>query len=172
MGTGVQNLDWKRVIFTDECSLELNGRPARSWTIRAPGEEYLPAHIDTPFKSDCRTIIIWGAIAYDEKFPLLRLPLLPARQVNGVRPAPETLNVAKYAEWVLEERIAPYVEEVKADFEDDEVYVSEDEAPVHRGEPATSVREELGITPICHPASSPNLNPVDYVWNLMKKNFC
>ena len=104
----VQNLDWKRVIFTDECSIELNGRPARSWTIRAPGEEYLPAHIDTPFKSERRTIMIWGAIAYDNKFPLLRLPLLPARQVNGVRPVPETLNAAKYAEWVLEERIAPY----------------------------------------------------------------
>ena len=63
------------------------------------------------------------AIAYDPKFYLLRFPLLPGRQVNSVRLAPDTLNAAKYAEWVLEERIVPYVEEMKEDFEDDEVYV-------------------------------------------------
>ena len=46
--------------------------------------------------------------------------------------------------------------------------VVEDGAPCHRSAVAKSVRHELGITNLEHPPSSPDLNPIEPLWLILK----
>jgi transposase len=47
--------------------------------------------------------------------------------------------------------------------------VVEDGAPAHRGKSAKQARKELGIQQIPHPPSSPDLNPIEPLWMLLKR---
>ena len=49
-----------------------------------------------------------------------------------------------------------------------EVLVVEDGAPCHRSAVAKNVCNELGITNLEHPPSSPDLNPIEPLWLLLK----
>ncbi|EAL22219.1 hypothetical protein CNBC3570 [Cryptococcus deneoformans B-3501A] len=75
--------DWRDVVFTDEC------------------EAYAPQHILPTFHSGRQSLMVWGAISYYQKFPLLRLPLAPSTVKNGVRIKAESLNEFRYTEMVI-----------------------------------------------------------------------
>jgi transposase len=49
-----------------------------------------------------------------------------------------------------------------------EVLVVEDGAPCHTCKLAKEARRELGIKSLVHPPHSPYLNPIEYVWHLLK----
>jgi hypothetical protein len=49
--------DWRRVIFTDECSIELGEDITTRWTIRKKGEVYLPQHLQQTFRSSKRLMV-------------------------------------------------------------------------------------------------------------------
>jgi hypothetical protein len=72
--------EWKRIIWTDESSVELgkNTRIPRVW--RLPGEAYLEKCLVPTFKSGRTSVMVWGCIAYDRKGPLV---VLPAGQHSG-----------------------------------------------------------------------------------------
>ncbi|EIN08094.1 hypothetical protein PUNSTDRAFT_19762, partial [Punctularia strigosozonata HHB-11173 SS5] len=44
----------------------------------------------------------------------------------------------------------------------------EDGAPAHRSALANQARSQLGIKSLPHPASSPDLNPIEPIWLLLK----
>jgi transposase len=58
-----------------------------------------------------------------------------------------------------------HMEEVKGH----KMLVVEDGAPAHRGKPAKKARHELGIKQIPHPPNSPDLNPIEPLWMLLKR---
>lgn len=94
--------DWRDVVFTDECALELGGGiTRRQRTTRRVGEAYAPQHILPTFHSGRQSLMVWGAISYYQKFPLLRLPLAPSTVKNGVRIKAESLNEFRYTEMVI-----------------------------------------------------------------------
>ncbi|ETW75977.1 hypothetical protein HETIRDRAFT_54154, partial [Heterobasidion irregulare TC 32-1] len=45
--------------------------------MRLPGEEFLSMNIQPTFKSGCKSIMVWGCIAYSVKGPLIKLEFLP-----------------------------------------------------------------------------------------------
>ncbi|EIW68299.1 hypothetical protein TREMEDRAFT_19613, partial [Tremella mesenterica DSM 1558] len=51
--------DWKREIWTDECTVE----------------KYDPHHFTADFHGSRVVVPIWGAIAYNHKWPLFRIPI-------------------------------------------------------------------------------------------------
>jgi hypothetical protein len=64
--------DWRQVIFTNECSIELGEDITTRWTIRKKGEAYLPQHLQQTFRSSRKGLMVWGVIAYGKKFDLVQ----------------------------------------------------------------------------------------------------
>lgn len=163
--------DWRRVIFTDEVPFQLGEDISRRWTIRAAGEEYEPQHTRPTFRSSRQTLQVWGAIAYGKKWPLFRLPLAPSVASGGKRKSAEGLNGEKYAEWVIRGPLASMVDEMtlpQVRGTQQGVVAVEDGAPAHTSKVAGRARKDMGIQPLFHPPSSPDLNPIEAIWRTLK----
>ena len=159
--------DWGRVIFTDESSIEIGESVRRELTIRRPGEEYDPAHVQTTFHSQRKSLMVWGAVAHGKKWPLVRLPLAPSTVSGGQRIRAEGLNGQRYADWIISSQLSPMMTELRSEGRED-VLVVEDGAPAHSSKVAKAARLECGITPLQHPPSSPDLNPIEGLWLILK----
>ncbi|KAG7571232.1 hypothetical protein FFLO_00905 [Filobasidium floriforme] len=163
--------DWRRVIFTDESSIELGLDVLQRWTIRKAGEAYLPQHLQTTFRSSRRTLMVWGAVAYGKKWDLVRLPLdskdLEPEGVAAGKRQPKGLNGERYVRWIVNGPLKRCVQEHKrARWRD--VLVLEDGAPCHSWSGTKAARAKHKIPSLTHPPSSPDLNPIENVWHLLK----
>ncbi|KAE8218407.1 hypothetical protein CF326_g9174 [Tilletia indica] len=112
--------------------------------------------------------MIWGAIAYGKKWPLFRFPLAGSRVENGNRIRPETITGQKYANWIIRDRLGGYSDELVVD-RGPVVRTVEDGAAVHTAVVARRARNEMGIIPQLHPANSPDLNPIENIWAILKQ---
>jgi len=64
--------DWRKVIWSDECSFEL-GKNGRIWVIRRVDEKKCSDCIKSVYRSGRVSVMIWGAIGWDWKSPLVFL---------------------------------------------------------------------------------------------------
>lgn len=160
--------DWAHTIFTDESSIEIGECVGPDYTIRRAGEENLERHILPTFKSGRQTLMVWGAISLNHKFPLVRLPLAPSRVAGGIRIKAEGLNGQRYSDLILRGPLAEACTEMMVETNGD-VGVVEDSAPCHSSKVAKACRVELGINRISHPSMSPDLNAIEPMWYDLKR---
>lgn len=160
--------DWSRVIWTDEASVEIGELCGRAWTIRKKGQENDPKHIVCTYKSGRKSLMVWGAIARDYRFPLVRFKLRPAYQKNKVRYAAEKVTSAVYSQQILSGPLKDYAR-LLTGIRGGPVKVMEDGASVHASPTSVAARKKAGITPLYHPPSSPDLNPIEVLWFLLKR---
>lgn len=155
--------DWRRVIFTDESAIEMGLDITTRWTIRQPGQQYLPQHLQRSFRSSRKSLMVWGAIAHGKKWPLVRLSIPPSE----VQEKGKGMNGAKYVRLVLNGPLKRAARQLRtARWRD--ILVVEDGAPCHSCKLAKEARAKLGISSLIHPPSSPDLNPIENVWSLLK----
>lgn len=145
--------EWKRVIFTDESSVELGKLSCQPRVWRSPSEEYLPQCLVRTFKSGRTSVMVWGAIAYNHLGPLIVMP-------KGMRKGVHYVNLVMAGP--LWDFYSKLVEELGV------VKVVEDGAPVHTCGLAKSFRRYHGMDSLIHPANSPDLNPIEHVWKKLK----
>ena len=77
------------------------------------------------------------------------------------------LNGPCYVAQILQCPLKDFLDTAKEE-EGQEVLVVEDGAPCHRSAVAKNVQRELGITKLEHPPSSPDLNPIEPLWLILK----
>lgn len=145
--------EFSRIIWTDECSIELGKSSRTPWVWRRPHEKYDPRCINPSFKSGRSSIMFWGCIAYNRKGPLVFIPKdrrTGADYVNLVMAGPLW---DFYSELMEERGIAK---------------VMEDGAPVHTCKFAKEFRISHSLDTFPHPAQSPDMNPLEHVWYLLK----
>jgi hypothetical protein len=159
--------DSRRVIFTDECAIQIGKDITRHYTIRRAGEEYMPKHLQPTFKTGRTPLMVWGAVAYGKKWPLVRLPLsLQEVAADGLGKG-NGLNSSRYIKYVLEGPLKRCVQAHKrARWRD--VLVLEDEAPCPLCQVTCAAHQKLGTTPINQPPNSPHLNAMENLWHQLK----
>ena len=78
------------------------------------------------------------------------------------------VNAKVYADKVLKGPLKAAVDEM-SDSLGGTVFVVEDGAPLHTGKAAVNARRELGFIQFDHPTRSPDLNPIETIWHLLKR---
>jgi transposase len=159
--------DWRWILFTDECSMEVGATYRQQRVSRRPGERFDPKKVANNTVSTRQTLMVWAGIAYNFKTPLIRLPLKPSQVIQGkTRIRGEGLNGSRYAEMVIK---GPLREALMVLNERGYAHeIVEDNAPAHTSLVARQAKKELGIVSKMHPPSSPDLNPLENVWSILK----
>jgi transposase len=145
--------DWKRIIWTDEASVEVRKQSRQCTVWRKPGERYRQECLVPTFKSGRQSVMVWGCISYDMRGPLVRIP-------SGMRKGVDYVDLVLGGPlWEV------YLEQSE---EKGIVKVMEDGAPTHRSKVAQNFRSQNSLETFPHPAQSPDMNPIEHVWKQLK----
>ncbi|UYV79799.1 hypothetical protein LAZ67_18000688 [Cordylochernes scorpioides] len=137
--------EWHRVVFTDESRfcLSSDSRCVRVW--RRRGERSNPAAIVERPTVRQRGIMVWGAIAYDSRSPLLR--------IQG------TMTAQRYVDDVLRPVTLSYLQGVP------NALYQQDNARPHTARISQQVLQDVQMLP--WPLYSPDLSPIEHVWDII-----
>ncbi|UYV62692.1 hypothetical protein LAZ67_2001586 [Cordylochernes scorpioides] len=131
-----QRLEWCRARSTDS-------RRVRVW--RRRGERSNPAAIVERPTVLQRGIMVWGAIAYDSRSPLLR--------IQG------TMTAQRYVDDVLRPVTLPYLQRVP------NALYQQDNARPHTARISQQALQDAQMLP--WPPYSPDLSPIEHVWDII-----
>ncbi|UYV63509.1 Transposase [Cordylochernes scorpioides] len=137
--------EWHRVVFSDESRfcLSSDSRRVRVW--RRRGERSNPAAIVERPTVRQRGIMVWGAIAYDSRSPLLR--------IQG------TMTAQRYVDDVLRPVTLPYLQGIP------NALYQQDNARPHTARISQQALQDVQMLP--WPPYSPDLSPIEHVWDII-----
>lgn len=180
-----QKEDWRKAVWLDESRMEFVAyQPGRKVRIR-PGEELLDGNITTSFKSDRVTVNFWAAFTYGFRTPLVRI----RKRKPSERTTPRDrlgLNAQQYATEIYDEYLIPFLLSLNTPLS--KVRVVEDNAKFHLAGLNKIITEVnlyyiqtiflpklnkilsqvYGVRKLPLPSNSPDLNPIENVWHILK----
>lgn len=139
---------WKKIIWSDECSVE-NDPKRRVLVWRRAGEEWETSCLRGTVKSGRFSISIWGCIGWNG--------IGPVRVIDG------RMNQHKYIEI-----LSNIKDEMYEKFGANAIFM-DDNAPVHRAASVTKWKEDNKIETIDWVPQSPDLNVIENVWSQLKR---
>lgn len=159
--------DWTKVIWTDESSIETGEHPGQQHVTRLPGEQFVHECIAPTFRSGRKTIMVWACITHNTKGPIIRINTVPEKTDENGKKKGGGLNGKRYVEQIISGPLKNFwLAEEEA--HGPGMLVVEDGAPCHRSKVAKKARAEVGYPTLNHPATSPDLNPIEPLWLILK----
>ena len=158
-------MDWRKCVWLDEAKMQYVAyQPGRKVRIQ-PGTELLEPNLAPSFKSGSVGVGFWAAIAYGRRTPLI----CTRRRTPAERTGPKDrlgTNATQYATEIYEPYLIPFLFSLELPVE--EILVMDDNVGYHRAGLNKVISSAYGITKYPLPSFSPDLNPIENAWHLLK----
>jgi transposase len=140
---------WSRVLFTDESRFCLfnNDKRIRVW--RRRGERFDRACVAPVRAFNGGSVMVWAGITTTQRTNLVVIP-------------PPGMTAVRYINEILRPHVLPFRERIG-----DQFILMHDNARPHTAALTREFLQNRDITVLDHPAISPDLNPIEHIWDLM-----
>lgn len=151
-----KHTDFNKWIFSDEATFELGelSTPRQQHVRRSSTEKYAECCLLQGGVVDRRKIMIWGAISVEGAV--------------GFQVLVGNVNAHTYIE-TLQEQLIPYLDNLPLQNYITTTFQHDNAAP-HRAACVGAFLEENGVTLAQWPPYSPDINPIEKIWALMKSD--
>lgn len=139
---------WRNVHFSDESRFCLHGNDARMRTWRRRNERYDRRCVMPVRAYNGGSVMVWGCISVTERTDLVILP-------------PPAVTSVRYVNDILRPHILPLHR-----FHRNFIFMQDNARP-HTANTTRRFFELHNITLLDHPANSPDLNPIEHIWDEM-----